>query len=142
MLIEDEIPEAHDLDWVETCDDCLDGLHRKCRRRRKCACSACAWLSGVRQKAKPIYVPKVDDADEIRNAMRERDGYFTSKGNRCGRVSLRHNYNAVDDEVCLQAHHMLTVEMKRISVIAKELNVDRGNLTRAMQRRDLYPKKR
>lgn len=141
LVDDDELTTPQDLEWVETCDDCLDGIHRRCRRSRKCACSQCAWTSGSRVKTRPVYIPKVDDENEIITADGTRTRGFVPKAARCGRVSTKHDYNAVDDEVCTKAHRMLTVEMKRITSIARELNVDRGNLTRALQRRGLYAKR-
>jgi hypothetical protein len=110
-------PAPIDLGWTATCDDCIDGIHRRCRRRRHCACSECAWRAN-----KPRPEPKERTA-------------------RCGRVSTKHDYNSVDDDACNAAHLRLQ-EGATISQIARELNVERANLTRGLQRRGMYQGKR
>lgn len=107
------------LDWVSVCDDCLDGIHHRCRLRRKCACADCKWQT---RKPKPK-TPK-----PVRN--------YAFVNGRPGRPSENATYNAVDEDVCLAA-----VELYKKSwswqKVADELGVERTNLYRAMKRRGL-----
>lgn len=113
--------DTTDLDWKLTCDDCIDGEHRRCRRRRKCACSSCKWGS-TRSTAEVE-----TESDQPVPARR-----------RSGRLSMTHAYNPANDEACLRARQLLDGGVG-ITAVARQLNIDRVNLSRAMQKRGLYP---
>lgn len=105
------------LDWLFACDDCLDGFHHRCRRRRKCACHACAW-----QKRLPAPPPPPKPKKKPKK--------------RCGRVSEKHDYTPITDELCLKAAELLAAGLG-IGEIAETVNIERTNLHRALQRRGL-----